>query len=109
MDPFITPYGMIMYIFIGKIDGLPNNPSEAEVDRLYELSIKELMEKKPLIVEEVVTSIKPENFPYNLIRNGKEYKFSKINVPQYFYKYDEFTVWGYTARILSEFIKLLNN
>lgn len=109
MDPIITPYGMIMYIFIGKIDKLPSNPSKAEVDRLYQLSIKELMKKEPLIVEEVVTSIKPENFPYHLIMKGKDYKFSKINVSKYFYEYDEFTVWGYTASILNEFIQLLNS
>lgn len=107
MDPFITPYGMIMYIFIGKIDFLPQNPSKAEVDKLYEISVKDLMKIEPIMKEVLVTSIQPEDFPYDLIHNGKNYKFSKIKLPQYFYKFDEFTIWGYTARILNEFIKYI--
>lgn len=107
MNPFITPYGMIMYIFIGKIKVLPKYPSKAEVHRLYEISIEKLINSNPIIVEEVLTSVKPDNFPYELIYNEKEYKFSKKNINQYFYKFDDFTIWGYTARILNEFIKII--
>ena len=48
-----------------------------------------------------------EDFPFNMIRGGREYKFSTGKLNQYFYKYKEYTIWGFTALIVKRFIDII--
>ncbi len=107
MDYFITPYGSILYPFVSTIDSFPKNPSKDEVGELIKLPIDFLVNEEPY---EYNMNIGPRNyddFPFDLINGGKDYKFSQGTMPQYFYKYENYVIWGFTARVLKAFADII--
>jgi 8-oxo-dGTP pyrophosphatase MutT (NUDIX family) len=108
-DYFISPYNFIIHSYIGYIDRDINyiDFSKDEVENLFTIPIKFLKENKPEIhYAEIITSTQ-DGFPYELIPNGKNYKWKKGKYPIYFYKYKNHIIWGLTARLTKEFIDLL--
>lgn len=107
MDYLITPFSVIMYPFIAKIKELKDTYSKDEVDSLIKIPLKFLMENEPIYHEGELIVDRGEDFPYDLIRGGEGYTFSKCMYPTYFYVWEDEVVWGHTARIIYEFIKIL--
>lgn len=107
MDYFITPYGSIMYPFVGIVDREEIIPNSGEVDHIFSVPLKYLMENEPLYYEMNIGPTQHEDFPYHLIRGGRNYKFSSGRIEQYFYKYGDYVIWGFTARIIKAFIDIL--
>ncbi|NMM63143.1 CoA pyrophosphatase [Clostridium sp. P21] len=107
MDYIITPYNFIMYPFIGTLNRSNIQPNKDEVDHIFEVPIEFFIENPPELYN-LALMPKPENsFPYELIRNGKNYKFRIGNVPEYFYKYKDYVIWGFTALIIKNFIDII--
>lgn len=107
MDYFISPYGQTMYPFVGRIDRADFQPNADEVDRLIFVPLSFFEKKSPLIYEIDMTAKMGEDFPYHLIENGKDYPFRKATNKQYFYKYGDIVIWGFTAQIVKSFIDIL--
>ncbi|SHK78900.1 8-oxo-dGTP pyrophosphatase MutT, NUDIX family [Clostridium cavendishii DSM 21758] len=108
MDYLITHGNLIMYVLVGRVTKFPTDVNKDEVHSVLKVPINFFKEHKPIEYEMEVGPNLKEDFPYDLIRGGKNYKFSKSYVPQYFYKYKEEIIWGNTARIITEFMKLLS-
>lgn len=109
MDYLVTHAGIIMYAFVGEVKEFPVNPSKDEVDSVIKVPLSFLMANEPIKYGMEIGPYLKDDFPFQLIRGGKDYKFSKGFVPQYFYKFQGETIWGNTARLLSEFIRLVQN
>jgi len=107
MDYFISPYGQTMYPFVARISHADFQPNPDEVDRLILVPLSFFEKKSPLIYEIDMTAKMGEDFPYHLIENGKDYPFRKATNKQYFYKYGDIVIWGFTAQIVKSFIDLL--
>lgn len=107
MDYLITPFSVIMYPFVAKIKELKDTYSKDEVDSLIKVPLKFLLENEPIYHEGELIVDRGEDFPYDLIRGGEGYKFSKCMYETYFYIWEDEVVWGHTARIIYEFIKIL--
>ena len=108
-DFFISPYNFIIHSYIGylNIDIENINYSKDEVDSLFAVPIDFLKSNKPQThYVEIVTSTE-DGFPYELIPNGKNYRWKKGKYPIYFYNYKGNIIWGLTARLTKEFIDLL--
>lgn len=107
MDYIITPFNFIIYPFVGKLNKDQIFPNEAEVDHIFKVPIEFFMENKPELYEMSLMPEPEKDFPYHLIRNGKDYKFRVVKVPEYFYKYKDYVIWGFTALIIKSFIDML--
>lgn len=107
MDFFVSPYGHVMFPFVAKSKITKFNPSEDEVDHLIKIPIEYFINKKPLIYETEIVSNMGEDFPYHLIENGKNYNFAKAKYKQYFYKYKDYVIWGFTAQVIKSFIDII--
>lgn len=55
-----------------------------------------------------VTSCPLEEFPYDIGVKAKEYKWESGVLNVYFYKYNDYVIWGITAKIIRSFIEKLN-
>lgn len=107
MDYFVSPYNQIMYPFIAKLNKSDINGSKDEVHKIFKVPIEFFLNNEP---EKYYINIIPEipdDFPYDLIVGGKNYKFSKGKLTQYFYKYNEHVIWGFTALIIKSFIDII--
>lgn len=108
LDYLISPFGMIIYPYAGfikKPDGIHPNPSE--VEEIFTVPLSFFMEHEPKIYR---VNLKPEpedNFPYDLIAGGENYRWQAKKMDEYFYLYEDRVIWGLTARILAHFIDII--
>jgi 8-oxo-dGTP pyrophosphatase MutT (NUDIX family) len=109
MDFLVSPYNSIIYPFIATLEHQEIDPNSSEVDRILEVPLKFFMETEPDCHEvDIVQSPKPD-FPYNLINNGTDYKFTNGVFPEYFYVYEGNVIWGFTALIVKRFVDIIKN
>ncbi len=85
---YIPVSNFAVYPIIGKLDYKPEFiPNKTEVDKIYEIPIKKLID--PDITEEEII-------------------FKKIKIEAPFFNFKDVKIWGATAMILSEFSDILN-
>lgn len=109
MDFFISPYGAIMYPFVARLHTSDINPNKDEVDHIFMVPL-DYFENNPPEVHEI--NINPEikdDFPFHMIYGGREYKFARGKMVQYFYSYDNHNIWGFTALITKTFCDIVKS
>ncbi len=107
MDYFISPYGQTMYPFVAKTKVENFKPNPPEVEKVILIPMSYFETHVPLKYEIDLTAKMGDDFPYHLIENGKDYPFRRARGKQYFYKYEDIVVWGFTAQIVKSFIDIL--
>jgi 8-oxo-dGTP pyrophosphatase MutT (NUDIX family) len=107
MDYFISPYGNMMFPFVAEVYKKPEKYNKSEVGHVFYVPLDFFLNSKPECHPMKVAPIFEENFPFHMIRGGREYKFSTAKLNQYFYKYKDYVIWGFTALILKGFIDVL--
>lgn len=50
-----------------------------------------------------------EKFPYEKIPGGKNYDWKQGKYSVYFYEYQEYIIWGMTAKITKNFIDIIKS
>lgn len=84
-------------------------PNADEVDHIFTVPLSFLLKEEPLASELSMRVEDNANFPYELIPNGKAYKFSRGKNVILFYRYNEHIIWGFTAKMTNSFIKILKS
>jgi 8-oxo-dGTP pyrophosphatase MutT (NUDIX family) len=107
MDYFISPYGTIMYPFVAKLNKREVTPNQGEVDHIFKVPISYLLNMEPQAYEMEIGPNLKEDFPYHLVKGGKDYNFSRGKMAQYFYKYGDYVIWGFTAMVVKSFIDII--
>lgn len=107
MDYVVSPYNFIIYPYVAKITYIPIMPNLEEVNNIFKVPLKFFFENQPEVYLGQLISKRSGDFPYNLIKGGKNYNFRVGKVEHLFYKYEEYTIWGYTALIVKHFVELI--
>lgn len=107
MDYLITPYNFIIYPFIAKIKAQEINPNPDEVQQILKVPLRFFLENQPDLHEVEIIQNPKENFPYELIKRGRDYKWKNGVFPEYFYVYKENVIWGFTALIMKRFTDII--
>lgn len=108
LDIFVSPFNTIIHpylVFIEDINNMKINVEEVEevffvpLDFLLNTNVNTFINK---------VNISPDdNFPYDLIPKKHNYKFSTGSYEVPFYIYNEYVIWGITAKILLNFLSYL--
>jgi len=112
LDYATNKNGSFVYSFLGHIENTDYSSikfSKDEVSELFYVPLSYFLENEP---EKYYINYYPkteENFPLHMISEGANYKWEDIRYPVYFYKYNDYIIWGLTAKITNGFIKKLNN
>ncbi|MDX9871345.1 MAG: CoA pyrophosphatase [Clostridia bacterium] len=80
-------------------------PDNAEVAEIFFVPLDYLLENRPQISHVTVATDPGPDFPYHLIQGGEKYPWHQGKYPVYFYLYQEYVIWGMTARILYHFLE----
>lgn len=110
LDIFVSPFGVIVYPFLAYIKNIDKNKIRAnpgEVDYIFFVPLTYLLETRPLKSEILIKLGFPENFPYELIPNGRNYSYRSGKMLQHFFLWENEVIWGLTARILHHFLELI--
>ncbi|QHE51109.1 CoA pyrophosphatase [Pontibacillus sp. HMF3514] len=103
----VSPFGMKVDAYVGflKCDEQDLTPNPKEVAEVFTVPLDFLLNTEPDI-HYIQMEVQPEGeFPYHLIPNGENYKWSKRRYAEHFYYYGDQVIWGLTARILHDFIQ----
>jgi len=108
LDVLLAWSGLVVYPYVGILDvPVPLRPSEAEVDHVFMVPLDHLLAMQPEKYEVALKPDIPDNFPYHLIPNGRNYAWRESVVTHTFYEFENHVVWGLTARILTNFLDIL--
>lgn len=107
LDYFISPYRTIIYPFVARLNTCEIKVNKGEVERIIKVPLKFFIESEPMLYELEHGPYLKDDFPYELIEGGKNYKFSRGKQAEYFYVYGNDVIWGFTARIIKEFVDVI--
>ncbi|MHC1721385.1 MAG: CoA pyrophosphatase [Clostridiaceae bacterium] len=107
MDFLVTPYTSIIYPYISTMENQEIAPNLAEVDKVLKVPLKFFLETEPDLHEVEIVQSPKDDFPYDLIQNGSDYKFTSGILPEYFYVYEGNVIWGFTALIIKKFVDII--
>ncbi|SHH04186.1 8-oxo-dGTP pyrophosphatase MutT, NUDIX family [Thermosyntropha lipolytica DSM 11003] len=108
LDIMVSPFNVIVYpycAFIVKDYNIKPNPDE--VEEIFTVPLEYLLHYQPLRSRIELNPYLPDDYPVELIPNGKKYAFKKGSLPQLFYIWKDYVIWGMTARILHNFLTLI--
>jgi len=108
LDIMVSPFNAIVYPYLAHItepEIIVPNPDE--VDEIFYVPLDFLLNCEPLYKPIWISVSAPEDFPFEMIPQGKAYPFRNGTLPQFFYLWEDRVIWGLTARILTHFLKLL--
>lgn len=95
-------HSFIANISVADVDNIIPNPGE--VDHLFTVPLDFFINNEPNGYYLDLETRYNKDFPYNLIPNGKEYDFRESKRTIYFYEYNDYIIWGYTASIIKHLI-----
>ena len=108
LDLLITHSNFIIHPYLGEIKDISNlNINKDEVDHIFLVPITHLLKNDPILYTNTVEVIPCDNFPYDIIPNNQDYTFAKGNYSVFFYNYENYVIWGITAKILENFLEFL--
>lgn len=110
LDFLVSRDNTIIYAFVAIIENIhidDINPNLEEVDHIFTVPIDFFLNNEPKLYYIDLHPIFSEDFPYNLIPNGKDYKWRMGKHSVYFYNYEDYIIWGYTARMTKNFIDII--
>lgn len=111
LDYASSKNGSFVYSFLGyikNIDYLNIKFNKDEVSELFYVPLSFFMENYPKkhYVNYYVKA--DDDFPFHMINDGENYNWGSIRNPVYFYNYNNYIIWGLTAKITYSLIKKLS-
>ena len=97
----------LIYPFVGILSDYKGTFSEKEVAEVFRVPLKFFKETEPdkYMVEAMAQP--EEDFPYELIQGGRNYKWRVLKTEELFFQYEGHVIWGLTARMINAFLKLI--
>ncbi len=112
LNYLISYAGIAIRCFVAYIKGVKLEdikPNKDEVDHIFSVPLDFLLTNEPDKYYLDLETIINEEFPYNLIPNGKGYNWKVGRHTVMFYFYKDYIIWGFTARMTKEFINKIND
>lgn len=108
-DIVLTTFGVIITPFVGFVSDVDINDihfSKEEVAEIFTVPITFFKQTQPEIHYLYFSPYTKDDFPYERIHKGKEYPFARPKIPELFYQYEQYTIWGITAQIANHAVAL---
>ncbi len=112
LDYLVSPSNITIHCFLGIISGVNVDniiPNPYEVDHIFTVPLNYFLETEPKVYNLKLETKLNDEFPYNLIPNGKDYKFRMGVNKVCFYEYNDYIIWGYTAKMMKNLIDILKD
>jgi hypothetical protein len=78
-----------------------------EVEEVFLVPLSYFMENEPEIHYVDYTPAFYDDFPFDKIANGRDYRWTKRTDEVKFYFYKQYNIWGFTATMTHGFIQIL--
>ena len=102
------PGGMPLRVFVGALEGYGGSCDPEEVDRTFTMPLSWFFEHEPRVYRGTLDPNPPDDFPWELVPHGRDYPWRRRAHEIPFYLDSNPLIWGFTARMMSRFVQLLN-
>lgn len=101
----ITQNNRLIHTFCGFVDNKADiNPCPSEVEKLFYVPLERFLYEEPQVGQICISTVPIGNMPYRE-SHGKDYTWREGKGKVYFYRYENYIIWGITAKILYSYIK----
>ncbi|SDJ10020.1 NUDIX hydrolase [Salimicrobium halophilum] len=104
----LSAFGPRIHAYVGYLDReeeFIENPGE--VAESFTVPLSFFLENEP-VLHYIDINVQPRgDFPYDDIANGKDYQWQTVPYEENFYYYEDKVIWGLTAQILKDFVRVL--
>jgi peroxisomal coenzyme A diphosphatase NUDT7 len=109
LSPYIASPTFVVYPFVAVIDydQIIHSYNTDEVEEVFTVPVKWLLNYEPYMHSVSAEPAPSANFPFEKIANGAEYQWRTHSIEEWFFDYEQYTIWGLTARILKHFIEVI--
>ncbi|MCD8299725.1 MAG: CoA pyrophosphatase [Clostridiales bacterium] len=108
MDVFAGGGGnLFVYPYAGILSGYEGTFSTDEVETVFCMPLTFFLENEPEVYRISMKVIPQEGFPYERIHGGRDYGWRERTEEVLFYKYEDYNIWGMTAKILKAFVDVI--
>lgn len=110
LDYLVTYQNITIHCFLATISGITVDkikPNPDEVDHLFTVPVDFFLKNEPERYNLDLATVDNDEFPYNLIPNGRKYKWRRGIHSVLFYRYKEYIIWGYTAKMTKHLIDII--
>ena len=98
---------VIIYSYVAVLDNYRDTFSKEEVSETFRVPISFFLSETPDAYRVPYRPVFSEDFPFDRIEGGKNYKWRKMEKTTLFYQYKEYTIWGFTAMMIHAFSEML--
>ena len=112
LDTVVTPFNLLIIPFVGIVHIESSETLElnkSEVDFVFTVPLRHFIDFPP---EKYLVSTKlelPHDFPFDKIPQGKDYAFRRGEYDILFYQYEDYVIWGLTAKIINNFVQIIRD
>ncbi|MBU3106243.1 NUDIX hydrolase [Clostridium gasigenes] len=104
LDLFVSPFNFIINPYVGWLKNIEDlHINKDEVDHIFLVPVDFLLKYAPLEYINTIGINRCADFPFDLIQDPN-YKFKTSPYPTQFYIYNDYVIWGLTAKILNNFL-----
>jgi len=105
---FIPTSSLVIYPFVATMGNYQTDDrNKQEVEEVFTIPVKWLLNHEPYVHMVPMQPMPLTDFPYDKIANGNQYQWRSRMIEEWFYEYEQYTIWGLTARILKHFIETI--
>lgn len=112
IDFLVSYANFTIHCFVGLIKDVElkdMNLNKDEVDHIFTVPVDFFLESEPLMHELALVTEESDSFPYELIPKGRKYNFREGKHQVHFYQYNNYVIWGFTAKMTKQFIEILRS
>ncbi|WP_455194267.1 NUDIX hydrolase [Eubacterium ramulus] len=109
MDKLYSGGSLLMYSFAAEVRKYQNTFSAAEVDEVFTVPLEFFLHTEPECYV-IRAKVEPgEDFPYERICGGREYRWRSRKEEVCFYQYEGHVIWGLTAKLMRAFADVVRD
>ena len=101
-DFMLTTSGALIMPFVGYVSNITIEEisfNKDEVAEIFTVPLSFFRRTQPEVHFLYLSPFTEDTFPYDRIAGGKNYPFVRPKIPELFYQYKQYTIWGITAQI----------
>ncbi|UED82246.1 CoA pyrophosphatase [Lysinibacillus sp. CD3-6] len=109
LSPYISSSSFVTYPFVAIVDfnEIIHSYNKDEVEEVFTVPVNWLLQHEPYMHLVSIEPVPSLDFPFDKIFNGAQYNWRTRAMEEWFYDYEQYTIWGLTARILKHFIAMI--
>ncbi len=98
---------VIIYPFAAYLEDYRGSFSEDEVSGTFRVPLSFFMDTEPEVYRTSYRPVFSDDFPFDRIYGGRNYRWRQVEKATLFYQYGQYTIWGFTARVIRAFTEIL--